>query len=637
MNYIKFLLRYKKYSKKIVPDIRSRLFEQSKSTRSGIHISSVQMRRIAAVSVCFIIVLSAVFVVYYSGSNGAVNTDVSSQHPGLWQGDDSSELGLIIPEDLKPRKGATKEEAEQTTLTTEKSVYIFNEIISFTVKPLYENDVIGFGENYYVQYYDVNTKEWTRCPKDYPVTDNYYYFFGKGPYTKSFTLSERVDNVADKYRLAYDIWVNEYKVNIVSNEFTIVWRTEHTTLTTNKTEYKKNEEILYTITAQNVSDRINLANTYVQCYDSTYSGWKVCEDLEPEKVTYSTGYGSMTAGYGIHRIGSRAEKYRLCSVAKVNDVDVTLISNEFTVDWENSATPGDSLSKPREGATLEEAKQTTLTTDKTSYAYNEEIRFKIQAPYQDDLIDYSLCFDIQYYNDNAGKWVISPKNFRDAILDGYIRGAYTKSIQLSTYTDVIADKYRLVYKAKINVFDVELVSNEFTVKGLIDEKELYKVFESAGSIYEWIYGLESPPYANRGDQFTLDGIKYEQLDIYAVNSKNDFKNYLRAYYSDRIANKLVDKIVNGRNELFIEKDGKLYCIGGYVGQKFYTVKVMEIVRMERSDNKIVFTLKITAVRDHDQKEYKVQHNYVYEKLSDGHWVFTDFELPYYLIQAEAEK
>jgi predicted anti-sigma-YlaC factor YlaD len=72
MNYIKFRLQYKKDSNSIVPDIRNKLFEQDKISHK---ISAVQIHRIAAVSICFVIVLSAVFVGVYSDRTNSYNNN----------------------------------------------------------------------------------------------------------------------------------------------------------------------------------------------------------------------------------------------------------------------------------------------------------------------------------------------------------------------------------------------------------------------------------------------------------------------------------------------------------------------------------------------------------------------------------
>lgn len=355
MHYINFRSQYKKYSEKIVPDIKSKLFEQEGAKQK---VTPAQMRRIAAVSICFVIVLSAVFAVYYSGPSNGVqnNSGLPSQVTGLLQGSESENtdvsgndfsntdtsqqisddnVDIPYPDGYTPRKGATKEEAEQTTLTTDKQVYIFDEIITFTIKPLYEDDVILFDQGYYIEYYDNNTHEWSRCPKEYVVQA--LAGVQKGSFERKFLLSERVDNIAPKYRLVYTISVNQFEVKLISNEFTIEWGTNQTTLTTDKTNYNSSDEyITYTIKAQNESDILNLAYTRVQYYDSNLRGWKDCEDKAPEKVKYGSAKGSMTDSYKIYRIGTKAEKYRLISFVNVNDSNVNLISNEFTINWENT-------------------------------------------------------------------------------------------------------------------------------------------------------------------------------------------------------------------------------------------------------------------------------------------------------------
>lgn len=83
MNYLKFYTQYKKYGKSIVPDIKSRLFDETETQK--IKITPVQKRRIAAVAICFIIVLATSFTIFYNRPyhNAIINSGSSSLQSGV--------------------------------------------------------------------------------------------------------------------------------------------------------------------------------------------------------------------------------------------------------------------------------------------------------------------------------------------------------------------------------------------------------------------------------------------------------------------------------------------------------------------------------------------------------------------------
>ena len=161
---------------------------------------------------------------------------------------------------------------------------------------------------------------------------------------------------------------------------------------------------------------------------------------------------------------------------------------------------------------------------------------------------------------------------------------------------------------------------------LFNESELLKALEAAEKEYEWIRGLEVPPYHPSGKRVSVNEVDYEELNIEGVSSKSDLKKYLQKHFSEEISEKLVNQ--NNAYELFKDIEGKLYCIGGYAGLRFFSFTERSVVIKEQSDKKVIFTLHMTAVNADASNEYKTQHDYTYEKQSDSHWVFTDFELPY---------
>jgi hypothetical protein len=441
MNYIKFRLQYKKDSNSIVPDIRNKLFEQDKISHK---ISAVQIHRIAAVSICFVIVLSAVFVGVYSDRTNSYNNNSglpSSQNAGLHQESESVSTYSDPLEQYKPREGATREEAVQTTLTTDKTSYNYTDVIAFTVNTLYKDDVISFEENYYVQYYDANNKEWLRCPKEYAIIALAGYT--KGTLNKKFRLMERVDNVAVRYRLVYEPYINKFKVELISNEFTIDWEIGRTTFTTDKTSYGYDENINFIVKTPNSEDSINYGfDYYIEYYDSNAGEWLRCPKEYAVISLCGYGFGTVTNSFKLtERVDNIAEKYRLIFDVSINSKKVKLISNEFTIDWKIG--------------------KTTLTTDKTSYNSNEEIIFTIKAQYESDIIKLGNAY-VQYYDSDARGWKRcedkAPEKAQYASAKGITTASYTVN-RIGTK----AEKYRLCSVVSINDINITLISNEFTI------------------------------------------------------------------------------------------------------------------------------------------------------------------------------
>jgi hypothetical protein len=344
-------------------------------------------------------------------------------------------------EQYKPREGATREEAVQTTLTTDKTSYNYTDVIAFTVNTLYKDDVISFEENYYVQYYDANNKEWLRCPKEYAIIALAGYT--KGTLNKKFRLMERVDNVAVRYRLVYEPYINKFKVELISNEFTIDWEIGRTTFTTDKTSYGYDENINFIVKTPNSEDSINYGfDYYIEYYDSNAGEWLRCPKEYAVISLCGYGFGTVTNSFKLtERVDNIAEKYRLIFDVSINSKKVKLISNEFTIDWKIG--------------------KTTLTTDKTSYNSNEEIIFTIKAQYESDIIKLGNAY-VQYYDSDARGWKRcedkAPEKAQYASAKGITTASYTVN-RIGTK----AEKYRLCSVVSINDINITLISNEFTI------------------------------------------------------------------------------------------------------------------------------------------------------------------------------
>lgn len=115
-------------------------------------------------------------------------------------------------------------------------------------------------------------------------------------------------------------------------------------------------------------------------------------------------------------------------------------------------------------ASIEYAKQTRLLTDKNSYSGDDEIRFEIVPPSENDVVSYGYGCRIQFWDDASNEWKNSEKQF------GYVEsllvseGTASMSVVFSERCSEIADKYRLALEISVNSSEyAEVYSNEFSV------------------------------------------------------------------------------------------------------------------------------------------------------------------------------
>lgn len=168
-----------------------------------------------------------------------------------------------------------------------------------------------------------------------------------------------------------------------------------------------------------------------------------------------------------------------------------------------------------------------------------------------------------------------------------------------------------------------------------EHQELFDAIANAETVYEWFYGLTGQPLKKDGEIIEIGSNQYYEVDLDGVLNRDELFSYLCTYFSENIATELIN-IKAEDDYLFKDINGKLFCFGGYVCVKPLSVNNSSIVIKERSDKKIIFRLTITATNDYDNKSYTAEHDYVYEKLNDGKWVFADFTLPYHLISDISE-
>jgi hypothetical protein len=111
-------------------------------------------------------------------------------------------------------------------MTTDKTEYTIDEKIVLTFVANDETAELICGQDFFVEYWDEEAKEWKDCEKDFIILEEGCSCIGKGTYT--FTLSERADAGYPKYRVRNRFLSNRFFADkttgctVYSNEFTIL-------------------------------------------------------------------------------------------------------------------------------------------------------------------------------------------------------------------------------------------------------------------------------------------------------------------------------------------------------------------------------------------------------------------------------
>ena len=144
---------------------------------------------------------------------------------------ESSEPEISEPESNSPESDAESSvpDFEQTepleiVMTTDKTEYTIDEKIVLTFVANDETAELNHGDDFLVEYWDEEAKEWRLSPAELP--EPAYQCIGKGTYT--FKLSERTAMGYPKYRVRKRFFSNRFFADktrictVYSNEFTIL-------------------------------------------------------------------------------------------------------------------------------------------------------------------------------------------------------------------------------------------------------------------------------------------------------------------------------------------------------------------------------------------------------------------------------
>lgn len=197
-------------------------------------------------------------------------------------------------------------------------------------------------------------------------------------------------------------------------------------------------------------------------------------------------------------------------------------------------------------------------------------------------------------------------------------------VKESDYEDEIIDDKEDFSENKMT--DDEEISSEDKVIDI--EASIMKAFNEAEIAYSWFTGYGEIDF--KGEEYTIEfnNQKYYEVDQNDIVTMNDLKDYLSKYFDD----KTVDELMNlkadlyGEYDIFIDYEGKLYALGGYVHQISYTFAEKEFKIIKDNDSKYIISVDIKCRGVINSPEKSISYDYIYEKLNNK-WIFTNYQLP----------
>jgi len=190
------------------------------------------------------------------------------------------------------------------------------------------------------------------------------------------------------------------------------------------------------------------------------------------------------------------------------------------------------------------------------------------------------------------------------------------------------DSYRLEFmeliKKAAEIYNVNIIET-FSEDKIISDEAILKTFSEAEFAYSWFTGYGEIGLNN--NYIEIDKNIYVEVKQDSIETKNDLKKYISKYFDEKTADDLLNTKVDEKYNLFVEYEGKLYCFGGYVAQISYADAKKEFKIIKNNDSKYTITADIKCKGVMASPEKSISYDYVYEKLDNNKWVFTNYQLP----------
>ncbi|HBB29060.1 MAG TPA: VWA domain-containing protein [Clostridiales bacterium] len=190
------------------------------------------------------------------------------------------------------------------------------------------------------------------------------------------------------------------------------------------------------------------------------------------------------------------------------------------------------------------------------------------------------------------------------------------------------DKYKLEFIELVNkaakIYNVNIIET-FSEDKIISDEAILKIFNEAEIAYSWFTGYGEIGLNNKS--IKIDKNKYVEVKHDNIVTKNDLKDYISIYFDEKTVDELINTKIDEKYNLFIDFEGKLDCFGVYVAQINYADAKKEFKIIKNNDNKNTITVDIKCKVIMASPEKSISYNYVYEKLDNNKWVFTNYQLP----------
>lgn len=159
-----------------------------------------------------------------------------------------------------------------------------------------------------------------------------------------------------------------------------------------------------------------------------------------------------------------------------------------------------------------------------------------------------------------------------------------------------------------------------------DEQEaLIARFSQAEMAYGW-FTAHALVKTDTSDKLEIEGNSYFRVTDERFQTRSELLGYLRTLFDNATAEKLMT-LTSGELQIFPEVDGKLYNLGGFIGQVSYDEGERKFTDVKIDGDSASFTLEIsTEPVEGGDYGYLLLLDYTAKKV-DGLWQFPNFTLP----------
>lgn len=155
------------------------------------------------------------------------------------------------------------------------------------------------------------------------------------------------------------------------------------------------------------------------------------------------------------------------------------------------------------------------------------------------------------------------------------------------------------------------------------QAEQKKLFADACEAYAWFTGYTSPIYGE--ESITHNGDTYTSVNFKGGNTLDELRLYLSFIFDEKITSKLMNTKTSEGKPLFIEKEGKLYRFGGYVGLLAYDTVEYELTVSDPLGS--TCTIGVKGKEDIEGEEIEFSYDCICVRQEDGTLRMKEFKLP----------